>query len=367
MNKLLLSLLMIVLIASMTLVACSDDDDPTAVPTKTVEKTVEVPGATVEVTKAPESVDLDLHTSKLGGTLYANALALSMTVTKNSDLLEIDPVSNAASTVILGSFATEDPSDIRSSGLGIAITSQYMDATIGTGREMAGPAYTTGMPIMYLSDVFIGWASIDDDINTVADMDGKKVRMMYAPVGPDYALITKLVENAGIEVQESYGSGSANVDELMDGLIDVVWFGASIGEGDTYQFSATTERLFTIAGSDLNILQITEAEMQAAMDDIGYPCSTKPLPANYFSEGIPKADMATSVCQSFVFADETMSEDTAYEFIKTVAENLGSVGQYCALLSGLTAENMYNRLLGFSDEDIHPGAMKYYLEVGVAQ
>ncbi len=375
MNKLLLSLLMIVLIASMTLVACSDDDDddPVAAPTKTVEKTVEVPGPektvevpgpTVEVTKAMESVDLELYTSKLGSTIYANAIALAMVVGKNSDTVDAESIPTEGGPSILRSFAVEDPSDIREKGMGFVVMSQFAAAKKGTGED--DPPYDTGRPIMWMNDAFLGWASIDSDIKTLADLDGKNVAIMYAPVGPDYALAAKLMELSGAEPNEQYMSGNSAADALLDGTLDAIWFSATYrGEGNYYLSSSAT-RLFTLAGDDLNILTIPEEIMTTAIEEINHISIPYKIPKDGFSEGIPAEDTWLNGTISFIFADETMSDDVVYEFLKTIGDNIDEVRQLSELLSQLSVDTMANKLL-YSQDEWHPGALKYYQDAGVVQ
>ncbi len=366
MNKLLLSLLMIVLIAGMMLVACSDDDDDeaTAAPTKTVEKTVEVPGPTVEVTKEMESVDLELYTSKLGSTIYQNAIALAMVVGKNSDTLDADAVPTEGGPALLRSFAIEDPSDIREKGMGFVVMSQFAAAKQGTGED--DPAYDTGRPIMWMNDVFLGWASVDPDIQTLEDLDGKNVAIMYAPVGPDYAFAAKIMELSGVQPNEQYMSGNSAADALLDGTLDAIWFSATYrGEGNYYLSSSAT-RLFTLAGDDLNVLIIPEEIMSAAIEESNHISVPYKIPKDGFSEGIPAEDTYLNGNISFIFADETMSDDVVYEFLKTIGDNIGEVQQLSDLLSQLSVDGMANKLL-YPQEEWHPGALKYYQDAGVVQ
>ncbi len=376
MNKLLLSLLMIILIASMTLVACSDDDDtPVAAPTKTVEKTVEVPGPektvevpgpTVEVTKEMESIDLELYTSKLGSTIYANAIALAMVVGKNSDTLDADAVPTEGGPSILRSFAIEDPSDIREKGMGFVTLSQFGAAKEGTGED--DPPYDTGHPIMWMNNAFLGYASVDSDIQTLEDLDGKNVAIMYAPVGPDYAFAAKLMELSGVQPNEQYMSGNSAADALLDGTLDAIWFSATYrGEGNYYLSSSAT-RLFTLAGDDLNVLTIPEEIMSAAIEESNHISFPLLVPKDDFDEGIPAEDTYVNGTMTFIFADETMSDDAVYEFLKTIGDNIDEVQQLSELLSALTVDDMANNLeRKYPQEEWHPGALKYYQDAGVVQ
>lgn len=58
-----------------------------------------------------------------------------------------------------------------------------------------------------------------------------------------------------------------------------------------------------------------------------------------------------------------MSEEDAYTFVKTICENVDALATYYAPASCVNVEDALNGLP--KDVPIHPGAAKYYQEVGV--
>ena len=73
-------------------------------------------------------------------------------------------------------------------------------------------------------------------------------------------------------------------------------------------------------------------------------------------------DVKTSAIKMVMFCRGDLPEDVVYQLTKTLWEHMDELGQSQKNLKGLTAENAVKDI---ADIPLHPGAAKYYKEIGV--
>ena len=73
-------------------------------------------------------------------------------------------------------------------------------------------------------------------------------------------------------------------------------------------------------------------------------------------------DVKTSAIKMVMFCRGDLPEDVVYQLTKTLWEHMDEPGQSQQNLKGLTAENAVKEI---ADIPLHPGAAKYYKEIGV--
>ena len=237
---------------------------------------------------------------------------------------------------------------------GISNAVQYNYAVAGTGMSEGRPHPNLRMvaTLMPFRNNFIVRA--DSGIETLADLKGKRM-----PTFPKGALGDHVVRgylaNAGMTVDDIAPVDVPNFPRM--------W--ASFGEGST----------------DVTIVVVGAAnsrEFHATLGGIRYlPLDTSPeamermqewLPGTYFqvldaSAGIPGIDQPTAVnvFDYVLWAGADVKDEVVYEAVKALygqAEALGASGPVWAGFS-------VDRMAMPQGSDYHPGAVKFYQEVGL--
>lgn len=188
-------------------------------------------------------------------------------------------------------------------------------------------------------------------INTVADLKGKVVSM-GAPGSGTRANAEQFLEAYGLTVNDvqvrdlSFAeSGSA----LQDGTIDAAFVVAGAPN------SAITE---LSVSKPVKIVSIGDAERAAIIAKYPYYADYTVGKDVYKTE----ADATTLAIKAVIICRAEMSEDDVYALTKALFENqpeLAAAHAKGAELSGDTA------MIGVVPGNVHPGAAKYYNEIGV--
>ena len=174
-------------------------------------------------------------------------------------------------------------------------------------------------------------------INSVADLKGKTIC-----VG-DVAGLTKDDVNA---VNGSFQDG---VDQLKDGKIDAAFTVAGAPTTAIVDY-ATTNTLNLVSLSDDELAAIQKAYPFLIRDDLAAGTYTG-----------QDAYVTCVAIQATLVASEELSEDVVYEFVKAMFDNKDALTEGHAKFGFLDPE----AASAGATVTMHPGAEKYYKEVGV--
>lgn len=288
--------------------------------------------------------DLNLGTAATSGTYYYVGAAIGNTVSKFSDQLEVLVASTAGGVENIN-LVTAGDLDI-----GMANTDALYDAYNGTGTfEEAGEQPIVGLMALYPS-VSHMLVRADSDIQTWEDLKGKKVCLGTA--GSSHAVASKaLLGLYGIDWETDIESYYLTTDEmctmLADGDIDAAFLvgGAPV--------SGVTNTCVT---TPLRLLDLDDEVIDSLVESLPYFTKSS-IPANTYS-GIENEVKAVALTTCF-FANADMPDDVAYEFVKTIMENIDDfvdANESCKYITPETVAEM--------SIPLHPGALKYYQEMG---
>lgn len=191
----------------------------------------------------------------------------------------------------------------------------------------------------------------DSDIKSIADFKGRSIA-----VGPSggggLVYLSDMFEVAGIsfdDINASYIDYSDSMTALRDGSVDAAAVAAAIP-------TPAIEELL-LADDNFTLLSLTD-------DFIGEVRAQFPYYSEYIIAGeLYQLDEAVSTLgqANMIVINKNLSEDLVYEITKTVFENLDVIHASHPAAGGVSLE--------FAVEGIpiplHPGAEKYYKEVGV--
>ncbi|MBW1994366.1 MAG: hypothetical protein JRI77_07920 [Deltaproteobacteria bacterium] len=224
--------------------------------------------------------------------------------------------------------------------------------------------------LLHLSSV---WVTLDPELKTLADLKGKSVTLPRK-IPKTYAWIfADLLRQVGVwdTVTPLHGGLGAGLTALRDGA-------AHAGvQMDTFLLGSKLEELQT--RGTLYFLQ--QGDVKANIEAIAKACRTKEfegqnlptlasvVPANALGK-TQTQDMAVVTCPIFWACSQDVSDDIVYEVTKILyqAAEAGDFANYHAMGKGITPEFLVSSFWATEKEcreNYHPGALKYYDEIGV--
>ena len=290
--------------------------------------------------------DLTMGTAATSGTYYYVGAAIGNTVSKLSDQLEVLVISTAGGIENIGLITSGEIN------IGMANADALFDAYNGTGTfETAGKRPVRGLMALYPS-VSHMMVRADSSIKSWADLKGKKVCLGTA--GSSHTVASKMLLtlygiNWETDIEPYYLTTGEMCTMLSDGDIDAAFL---IGGAPV---SGVTNACATAA---LELLDIDEAIIDQMIEKLPY-FTKSTLPAGTYP-GIDH-DVNAVALKTCFFANENMSDEAAYAFVKTALENIDDyveANASCRYITPASAADM--------PIEIHPGALKYYKEIGLA-
>ncbi|MBU8906096.1 TAXI family TRAP transporter solute-binding subunit [Desertibacillus haloalkaliphilus] len=248
---------------------------------------------------------------------------------------------------------------------GIAFASDFADARQGIGAFEDDKQEN----VMAIGTLYPNWwnfAVLDNSsIETLEDFIEQGGHLAPGQHGDASAQTAQRVFRAmGYEFEDLEESGSRvtfenygdALNQLRDGLIDmVVQGGAPNATGLSEIDSTRPVRLISIPD---DVLQKLDEE------DYGYTIDMD-LPANTYKN--QTEDISTVVTMALLIVNKDMDEEVVYEMTKSLWENLDRINE-----EQPTRGKWFDPEVGYSEvydpeNTLHPGALRYYQEIGVAE
>lgn len=307
----------------------------------------------------PGEASVEYASLFFGTTTYTIAAATADIVTTNSDLVTVTAVESPGTVANIKASVDKDPDEYIFQ-LG---EHEWAWAKNGTGpfeqeytniRLICG--WYTGMyPLM----------TLDPNIDGPTDMVGKSFALTPA-VWSGTLIQEEILKEWDIydEVAINYMGPTDSVEALKDGLVDII-VQPGVGWEDVWIPSPSTATLIADRGEDLNLLAWDHATVNNVSERIGwyivnaiYPPGTFGPAHNASVEGI-----AARNCNLACLAEA--DEDLIYEITKTIVEHADEYIDYHPAGAIINPENLVSIMPASSEDDIHPGALRYYEEAGL--
>lgn len=192
------------------------------------------------------------------------------------------------------------------------------------------------------------------EITSIEQLRGKSVCVGDVGSGTEFNA-KQVLEAYGMtfdDINAVNGSFSDGVESLKDKKVAAAF---------TVAGAPTTAIVDLSTTNDFNLLSLSDEAVEYLTTN--YPFLTyDPLPAGTYS-GIDQETKCVAV-KAVLVASRDLSEDIVYELVKTMYDNQSALVGGHSKFQYLTLENA---LSGLGDTPLHPGAEKYYREVGVLQ
>lgn len=291
-------------------------------------------------------VTINFPTATATGALYAVGAAIT-----NLWDSKIDYVS-ASSQASNGGIDNLNQISEGESQVSIAISSNCYQCLNGTD-SFEGHAYEDLKVIagLYFNPNQVV-ATEKSGINALADVKGKHFAVAAAGSSVEGECsnhFTAAGLNYPDDINCEYIAFGDAADMLQNGTIDGAWIMSGAPAGAVSQAMS----------SGCKLLDISDDIIAALQED--YPWYAPfTIPAGTYPN--QDKDVQTSAIKMVMFCRGDLDEEAVYDLTKTLWENIDELGEAQANLKGLTAEEAVKDI---ADLPLHPGAEKYYKEIGV--
>jgi TRAP transporter TAXI family solute receptor len=311
----------------------------------------------VSVAPAAEKKKVEMQSSIFGGALYQMSFAFSEIVKKHSDILEINPVESAGTGAgIMKVYG--DPKGTITAGTTITIIS----------AKNGDKPFDKPYPDMRAIGNFVRNAQVlitlRDDIKNVSDLAGKKVGL-----GPQPTVLGRSMRDV---IEIGYGlKGKVKIfymrwpqlkDSLMDGSIDAMVLGLSMGPGGKW-FPVPVYQEITASGKTPRYLGYTKEALQKAGK--GANSNFPPVMVNKdgVGQGQPHEDILSFSDDLGVWAHKDFDPALTYEMARVLNEHWKEMRGITGMAKATFKDILFDLLV--PDDMVHPGALKYLKEKGL--
>ncbi len=304
-------------------------------------------GCSQSGTTGGKKSDLIMGTGGTSGTYYIVGVAMGNAVSENSEINNIVVQSS------LGSMENINLTNLNEMQLGFSNADGVYFAYNGTGSyEETGKQDIQGVMSLYMSAGQMVTKK-DSEIKTYADLAGKKVCL-----GPPSTTIIEMskaiLKEYGIDPEKDitpyYLTFEEGIQKVVDGELDATFYVAGLPTAAMMNAASTTD--MALVDADPAILDKVVAEQPYYQSYV--------IPANTY-KGVDY-DVNTLKIMTQIFTNSKTSEDMIYDFVKQSLEKLDTYKNAHDVISEISPESAAD--MGIP---LHPGAEKYFKEIGVIQ
>jgi TRAP transporter TAXI family solute receptor len=284
--------------------------------------------------------ELRIGTASQGGAFYPVGQAVSTLVTNHAEGLEMVPV------VTQGSV--QNPKLVHSGEVDIGITNNNLAVLANKGigaYEKSGAMALRGIGALHPSVLHMITLA-DSDINTVADLKGKKIALGPAGGGtiPFAKQVLEVHDLQLSDITPSFLSYADGFSQLSDGNVDAAF--ALSG----YPASAVMQAR---VNKELKFIELAPGSLDKVL--VQYP--------NYSQVKVAKevydmrADGTAIGVNNILFVRADLDEEKAYKITKAIYSNMEEFKQINALAKQIDVEHSKQLKI-----PLHPGAARYFNE-----
>ena len=288
-----------------------------------------------------------LTTGGEAGTYYGYCTAMSGVLTDNTGI-EFKVLTSGGSKANIQRIQVEDAN--------MAIVQNDVMYYAYTGTDLFTGEQTqdfSAMAVLYpeLCQII---ATKESGIKTVADLKGKRVSVGDAGSGVEFNA-KQILEAYGIDMDKDIEKQNlgfdASADALKDGKIDAFFCVAGI----------PTTAITTLAlNNEIEVVEVEDDKFEELASKYGF-YTKQIVPAGTYT-GVDEDKQTVAVMATYI-VDNDLSEETVYNMTKAMFENKDAI---IAVHKKGEELDVNKAIEGIPAEvPLHPGAAKYYKEVGV--
>lgn len=333
--------MIIFIVIGLTLAACGDSSENTD---------AEDDNSTDATSDSGAKSVLPMGSSAEGGLYHTNAVALSQTINEFVDEIDTraEPTGGSVHNIRLMQSGEAE--------LGIVSADTMYDALNGEG-DFEGQAHED------MSIIVSGHTSYtqitapeNSSIESIADLEGKRVAWRLQGSSTVENMGRAVFAEYGLDPDEDFTSEIASPYEdaaqrMRDGRTDSVI---------TFPGIPAPWMIEYLTGDPMKLISIDEDKLDNILEK--YPFYLKDvIPAGTY-DGIDY-DVTTVGFKAMLVANNDVSEDVVYEITKALLENKDYALSVADSIEPYVDEDNVTSVQGVGE--YHPGAIKYYKEIGI--
>ena len=346
--------LAIVLVAGLILSGCAS---PTPSP-KPTEPTTPTP-AKPTITK-PYDVTFGVLSSR--SSTYAIGVVLAEQVNEQSEWLRATCPEGISGTVILKDLVQNQ--DFRTHQFFFGSESSIYSGNLHTGAFGEPPFntfdYNEFKPMFFWGIAGKIIVTINPEIKTLEDLEGKKVITDDIKGGDTARLIEAVFKEAGVSAQYEYIKQAAAIEAVKDGLVDA-WIGGlepQIGGG----WKAGRGVPDLMATDDVYFIQIDPSYAESTMKKMNFPGLVLTVPAGKMGKTQPEP---VSVLANPMWwgSHQSMPDEVVTEFMEIVYNNCEGWKDIKPDRAVMTKQTLGS--IGIPESRYHPAALAFLKNKGI--
>jgi len=302
---------------------------------------------------APKTAFVKIGTGSQTGVYYPTGQNIGKMVMDKKDTygINVDVQSTAGSLYNVNAILSKDLD------FGVVQSDVQYQAYKGMGDDWQEKGPQTQLRAVFAihPEIVTIVAADDAGINTVADLKGKKINL--GPPGSARVNAVQALRAAGLDPDadvDDQGISVAQAPEyLKDGKIDAFFYTVGHPNGNILQATAggvNTRKVHFVPITDVDDLLAKNPYFAKAN-----------IPISFYEGVSNTADVPSFAVKATLLTRADVPDDVVYAITKEVFENLDAFKKLHQAYNGLTRENMLEGL----SAPLHPGAIRYYKEVGL--
>jgi TRAP transporter TAXI family solute receptor len=295
---------------------------------------------------APSRVFLSVGTAPPGGAFFVVGSALAEVVNEFGDAFGWSTTAEATSG------SQENIRRLDSGELDFAMSNAAITYFAVRGSEGWDKAYPMRAVMTLAPNVALFIAPERSDVKTIEDLRGNRVGVGPAGAGFEY-FVGPLLAAHGITYDDFTplnATQAGAVDLIADGSAAAVFVGGAVPTASITQASASQDIHF-IPFAD-------EAKRQLIEEYVFFRPAT--IPAETY-RGQAEAYEGLDVGSMHLITSAAVDEDLVYNITKTLYEQRASVVEKHAAGRAINENNV----IRYTGTEFHPGAIRYYQEIGI--
>ena len=311
--------------------------------------------------QTPPKMEIQLFSSEFGGVFYLIGQGFSELINKNCPWLASGSLETHGSIDNVKREA--DIPEKRARTLRGVTASVVWPAKLGQA-PLFDKKYDLKM-LFTFGIAFSVFATTDPNIKTVNDFKGKKVGVgdKGSSFNSEVRFMLQDCTNIWDTIKPEWLSHVPASNAFMDGMIDVMYTPVFYFGGDKFMIHPQTAEALRM--KKVYLLGITAEELEQGKKKTGWPASRIVMPAGALPERVNRDQPILSWVNTLGYgAYADMDEKVAYEIVKIAHQNMLKFAGFHACTKVMSPEVMA-WLPVASEQDVHPGALKYYKEQGI--
>ncbi|TWI58110.1 TAXI family TRAP transporter solute-binding subunit [Halalkalibacter nanhaiisediminis] len=299
-------------------------------------------GEATDATATEWPSNIRIGSASQGGTYYIYAGGISTLLEEHLDITSNVEVTGGP----VHNLQMVNSGDL---DLGLATLAPAYEAYTGTGDWTGGqtmPDLRIAFP-MYTTP-FVWWATEESGITELSQIEGLQVGV--GPAGGTPGTYNPIIHEAlELNTQNIQTGANDMASQMLDGQLDVIGFSA----GTPIAIITEIE-----AQRDINLFGLDGEYRDRILERYPYFYEYT-LPADSYNS--LEEDMETVAVFNFGIVHKDANEDFVYNLVKAYHENIDQLIQTHSSAEEATVEAILNN----EQVPLHPGAIRYYEEVGI--